>query len=173
VIAFAMLGDGDKAGELFSLLNPISHAATRADIDRYKVEPYVMAGDVYSEPPHVGHGGWTWYTGSAGWMYRAGLEWILGFQLRGTTLVIDPCVPASWPGFTIAFRFRSAQYDIAVENPNGVSHGVSRVVLDGALVEDSNARIALSDDGATHHVQVTLGSRAPAPPINAEGSSHA
>ena len=87
VIAFAMLGDGDKAGELFSLLNPINHASTRAGIHRYKVEPYVACADVYSEPPHVGRGGWTWYTGSAGWMYRAGLEWILGFRLRGAKLL--------------------------------------------------------------------------------------
>ncbi len=93
VIAFAMLGDGDKAGELFSLLNPINHASTRAGIHRYKVEPYVACGDVYAEPAHVGRGGWTWYTGSAGWMYRAGLEWILGFRLRGATLLIDPCIP--------------------------------------------------------------------------------
>ena len=76
VIAFAMLGDGDKAGELFSILNPINHSSTRAGVHRYKVEPYVACADVYSTPPHVGRGGWTWYTGSAGWMYRAGLEWI-------------------------------------------------------------------------------------------------
>ena len=93
VIAFAMLGDGDKAGELFSLLNPINHASTRAAVHRYKVEPYVVCADVYAEPPHVGRGGWTWYTGSAGWMYRAGLEWILGFRVRGATLLLDPCVP--------------------------------------------------------------------------------
>ena len=95
VIAFAMLGDGDKAGELFSMLNPINHANTRAGIHRYKVEPYVACADVYSMPPHVGRGGWTWYTGSAGWMYRAGLEWILGFRLRGKTLLIDPCIPSA------------------------------------------------------------------------------
>ena len=83
VLAFAALGDGDKAGELFSILNPINHASTRAGVHRYKVEPYVMAADVYAEPPHVGRGGWTWYTGSAGWMYQAGVEWILGFRLRG------------------------------------------------------------------------------------------
>src|SRR6185369_7148784 len=82
VLAFAALGDGDKAGELFSILNPINHASTRAGAHRYKVEPYVMAADIYSETPHVGRGGWTWYTGSAGVMYRAGLEWILGFRLR-------------------------------------------------------------------------------------------
>ena len=137
VIAFAMLGDGDKAGELFSLLNPITHSSTRADIYRYKVEPYVVCADVYAEPSHVGRGGWTWYTGSAGWMYRAGLEWMLGFRLRGTTLVIDPCVPKSWPGFAIAFRHRSARYDIVVENPNGVSRGISRIVVDGQVTANT------------------------------------
>ena len=99
ILAFAALGDGDKAGELFSILNPINHASTRAGVHRYKVEPYVMAADVYAEPPHVGRGGWTWYTGSAGWMYQAGVEWILGFRLRGTTLVLDPCIPRAWPGY--------------------------------------------------------------------------
>ena len=136
VIAFAMLGDGDKAGELFSILNPINHANTRAGIHRYKVEPYVACADVYSTPPHVGRGGWTWYTGSAGWMYRAGLEWILGFRLRGKTLLIDPCIPSSWRGFEITFRYHSARYEIAVENPRGVSRGVTYVELDGEALPE-------------------------------------
>ena len=104
VIAFAMLGDGDKAAELFSLLNPISHASTRAAVHRYKVEPYVACADVYSMPPHVGRGGWTWYTGSAGWMYRAGLEWMLGFRLRGEKLLIDPCIPKRLARFRDNFQ---------------------------------------------------------------------
>ena len=87
------------------MLNPINHASTRADTYRYKVEPYVACADVYAEPTHVGRGGWTWYTGSAGWMYRAGLEWILGFRLEGATLVIDPSIPKSWPGFEITFQY--------------------------------------------------------------------
>jgi len=157
VIAFAMLGDGDKAGELFSILNPINHARTRADIFRYKVEPYVVCADVYAEPSHVGRGGWTWYTGAAGWMYRAGLEWILGFRLRGTTFVIDPCVPKSWPGFKIAFQYHSARYDIAVENPRGVSRGVSSIHLDGKALRVGDTQIALSDDGANHKVEIVLG----------------
>jgi cyclic beta-1,2-glucan synthetase len=126
-----MLGDGDKAAELFATLNPINHASTPAGMECYKVEPYVIAGDVYSEPPHVGHGGWTRYTGSAAWMYRAGLEWILGFRLRGTRLVIDPCIPCAWQGFTIAFRYHSARYVIVVENPRGATRGVSHVEVDG------------------------------------------
>ena len=117
VLAFAALGDGDKAGELFALLNPIKHASTRVGVHRYKVEPYVVAADIYAEPPHVGRGGWTWYTGSAGWMYRAGLEWILGFRLRGPLLHLDPCIPRAWQSFAIAFRYHSSRYDIVVENP--------------------------------------------------------
>ena len=157
MIAFAMLGDGDKASELFSILNPINHARTRAEIYRYKVEPYVVCADVYTEPSHVGRGGWTWYTGSAGWMYRAGLEWILGFRLKGTKLAIDPCIPKSWPGFEIAFQYHSARYDIAVKNPSGVSRGVSSISLDGKAMSIGETQIPLSDDSATHKVEIVLG----------------
>jgi len=157
VLAFAALGDGDKAGELFSILNPINHASTRAGVHRYKVEPYVMAADVYTEPPHVGRGGWTWYTGSAGWMYQAGVEWILGFRLRGTTLLLDPCIPRAWPRYEIDFRYHSARYLIVVENPHGVSRGVASSELDGQALTGGGAAIPLADDGATHHVRVVLG----------------
>ena len=157
VLAFAALGDGDKAGELFSILNPINHASTRAGVHRYKVEPYVMAADVYTEPPHVGRGGWTWYTGSAGWMYQAGVEWILGFRLRGTTLLIDPCIPRAWPSYEIDFRYHTARYEIVVENPQGVSRGVASSELDGQALAGGGAAIPLADDGATHRVRVVLG----------------
>ncbi|MCI0545328.1 MAG: phosphorylase, partial [Actinobacteria bacterium] len=156
VIAFATLGDGDRAGELFGLLNPINHASTRAGIHRYRVEPYVAAADVYSEAPHVGRGGWTWYTGSAGWMYRAGVEWILGFRLRGAQLVIDPCIPRAWPGFEIAFRYHSSLYEIKVGNPNAVTKGVVGLTLDETTL-DPGSGLDLVDDGSTHHVGVTLG----------------
>ena len=156
VLAFAALGDGDKAGELFALLNPINHASTRAGIHRYKVEPYVVAGDVYAEPPHVGRGGWTWYTGSAGWMYRAGIEWILGFRLRGARLYLDPCIPRAWRGFRLDFRYHSARYEISVENPHGVTRGVASVELDGAIV-DGSAGISLADDKSSHSIRVVLG----------------
>jgi cyclic beta-1,2-glucan synthetase len=157
LIAFAMLGDGDKAGELFSRLNPINHASTRAAVHRYKVEPYVMSADIYSTAPHAGRGGWTWYTGSAAWMYRAGLEWILGFRLRGATLVIDPCIPKAWRGFEIAFRYQSALYEITVENPNRVNRGVSEMALDGNLLSGGEGQMLLVDDGARHRVRVVLG----------------
>ncbi|MEA2609433.1 MAG: hypothetical protein QOJ75_1676, partial [Chloroflexota bacterium] len=157
VLAFAALGDGDKAGELFSILNPINHASTRAGVHRYKVEPYVMAADVYSEPPHVGRGGWTWYTGSAGWMYQAGIESILGFHLRGERLVIEPCIPRAWPGYAIEFAYHSSRYEIEVENPHGVSGGVVAAELDGQAVAGPGATIPLVDDGGTHRVKVVLG----------------
>ena len=158
VLAFAALGDGDKAGELFSLLNPINHSSTRAGVLRYKVEPYVMAADVYTEQPHVGRGGWTWYTGSAGWMYQAGVESILGFRLRGATLTLDPCIPRAWPGFSIDFRYHSARYEIIVENPDGASRGVSSVELDGDPLPHQPVAIPLADDGITHRVRLVLGS---------------
>jgi len=160
VLAFAALGDGDKAGELFALLNPINHASTRAGVHQYKVEPYVVAADIYAEPPHVGRGGWTWYTGSAGWMYRAGIEWILGFRLRGTRLHLDPCIPRAWPSFAVAFRYHSSRYEIVVENPHGVARGVSSVTLDDAPLA-GGANIPLADDSATHQVHVVLGAEAP------------
>jgi cyclic beta-1,2-glucan synthetase len=160
VMAFAQLGDGDTAMELLTMLNPITHSSTAADIARYKVEPYVVAGDVYGEPPHVGRGGWTWYTGSAGWLYRAGLESILGFRLRGTRLVIDPCIPRGWPGFSIMFRYHAARYDIVVENPDAVSRGVTSLHVDGVPV-DALMGIPLVDDKRTHRVHVVLGAASP------------
>ena len=142
---------------MFSILNPINHASSRAGVQRYKVEPYVMAADVYSEPPHVGRGGWTWYTGSAGWMYQAGVESILGFHLRGTTLLLDPCIPRAWPRYQINFRYHSARYEIVVENPHGVSRGVASSEVDGQALPVDSTAIPLIDDGATHSVRVILG----------------
>ncbi len=157
VLALAALGEGDKAGELFSILNPINHASTRAGVQRYKVEPYVMAADVYAEPSHVGRGGWTWYTGSASWMYQAGVESILGFRLRGTTLLLEPCIPRAWHVYEIYFRYHSARYHIVVENPQGVTRGVASAVLDGRTLTGGGATVPLTDDGAAHSVRIVLG----------------
>jgi len=157
VIAFAQLGQADKAAELFSMLNPVNRTTTRADVHRYKVEPYVVAADVYSVAPHVGRGGWTWYTGSAGWMYRAGLEWILGFHLQGSRLRLAPCVPAHWPGFEIVFRYHDTNYTIVVENPERVSHGVAHADLDGVPLVEGPTVVALVDDGSAHRVRLVLG----------------
>jgi cyclic beta-1,2-glucan synthetase len=126
-------------------------------VQRYKVEPYVVAADIYSVAPHAGRGGWTWYTGSASWMYRAGLEWILGFRVRAGTLQLTPNIPADWPSFEIFFRHASARYQILVENPHRVSRGVARVELDGMRLAAGEAHITLADDGRTHEIRVTLG----------------
>ena len=156
VIAFAELGDGDKAAELFTMLNPITHSATPDGVQKYRVEPYVVVGDIYSEAPHVGRGGWTWYTGSAGWLYRAGIEWLLGVRVHGSRLMINPCIPSGWPGFTVALRYRSAQYDIVVENPHSVCRGVAMLELEGVALADRTG-ILLADDGRSHRVRAVLG----------------
>jgi cyclic beta-1,2-glucan synthetase len=157
VLAFALLGDGDRAAELFSIINPINHASTRAGIHRYKVEPYVACADVYSAAQHIGRGGWTWYTGSAGWMYRTAMEGILGIRLRGRILVVEPCIPRAWTGFEITYKYGASRYRIAVENPNGVNGGIVRASLDGAEISGRPCEIALNDDGRHHHGLVTLG----------------
>jgi cyclic beta-1,2-glucan synthetase len=156
-LAFALLGDGDRAGELFSLLNPINHASTRAAIHRYKVEPYVVCADVYSAEGHVGRGGWTWYTGSAGWMYRAAIEGLLGIHLRGGTLVIDPCIPRAWPGFEITYKHGGARYHIAVDNPGGVCRGIVKALLDNREISRTACKIDLVDDALEHYARITLG----------------
>jgi cyclic beta-1,2-glucan synthetase len=159
ILAFAALGEGDLAGELFSILNPINQASTRAGIQRYKVEPYVTAADIYADPGHLGRGGWTWYTGSAGWMYRAGIEWILGFRLRGAVLSIDPAIPRAWTGYEITFRYHSASYVVSVENPRGATRGVTAAEIDGAPLPPSPqgaADVALVKEG-NHRIRVTLG----------------
>jgi cyclic beta-1,2-glucan synthetase len=156
VLAFARLGDGDRAFELFSLLNPLSHTRTADSVARYRAEPYVVAADVYSVPPHTGRGGWTWYTGSAGWMYRVGLEAILGIGFRRGALLIDPCIPRGWPGFEVQLGTENAtSYRIVVENPNGVNRGVARLDLDGTEIQGPTVPIA--HDGQAHVVRVVLG----------------
>ncbi len=157
VMAFAALGEGDKAAELFSLLNPVNHSRTRADAYRYKVEPYVVCADIYSTAPHVGRGGWTWYTGSAGWLQRAGVESLLGLQLRGAFLSVDPCIPKAWDKYEATVKYRTARYSISVENPNGVSRGVTFAEVDGVGIFERPLLVALLDDGGQHRVYVRLG----------------
>jgi cyclic beta-1,2-glucan synthetase len=157
VMALAALGEGNKAAALFSLLNPINQTRARTDLQRYKVEPYVVAADVYATPPHVGRGGWTWYTGSAGWMQRAGMESILGLHLKGGVLHFDPCVPRTWASFEIVVRHGSARYEIRVENPDGVERGIAFAAIDGEVFSDRPLRLKFTDDGATHRLQVRLG----------------
>ncbi|HEY3311749.1 MAG TPA: glucoamylase family protein [Anaerolineales bacterium] len=153
--AFAQLGQGERAAELFRMLNPVSHADTPEKVATYKVEPYVIAADIYNAPAHTGLGGWTWYTGSSGWMYRLGIEAILGLSRVGNSLQIAPCIPPTWPGFKCTYRFGSAHYAITVENPNRVSQGIRQLLLDGNLL--SGGQIPLLDDGRSHLVSVVMG----------------
>jgi cyclic beta-1,2-glucan synthetase len=155
VLAFAKMGDGDRAGSLFAMLNPVNHARTPAEVARYRAEPYVVAADVYSVPPHTGRGGWTWYTGSAGWMYRIGIEALLGITLRKGALHIDPCIPRGWPGYEVTFMRGGSAYRIVVENPASVCRGVARLEFDGTDVTGSD--VPLADDGREHSVRVVLG----------------
>ena len=153
--AAASLGLGGRAHDLFRLLNPIGHAEIRDGVARYKVEPYVVAGDIYSRPPHVGRGGWTWYTGSAGWLYRVGLESILGFRKAGNVLSMEPCIPPDWPGYEITYRYGSTTYRIVVENPGHRERGVAEI---WARRRASRAtRISLVDDRQTHEIRVVMG----------------
>jgi cyclic beta-1,2-glucan synthetase len=159
VMAIAHLGSGDEAVELFHMLNPINHTRTPADVERYQVEPYVVPADVYTHPAHIGRGGWTWYTGSAAWMYRLGLESILGLRRRGRRFSIAPCIPGSWDGFSLRWRHGQSLYEITVENPGRRNRGVAEAVLDGAPVEPQ--AIPLIDDGAVHRLRVVMGEPAP------------
>ena len=157
ILAFAKSGSGDKAHELFSLLNPINHARTPAAADRYKVEPYVVAADVYSVAPHVGRGGWTWYTGSAAWMYRAGIEGILGIRREGDVLVVDPCLPSAWPGFEATLRVDGTRYDIRVDNSGRPGTRGWSAVLDGEPLTSSGTRLRVPLDGRRHGLALVSG----------------
>ncbi|MGC9396239.1 MAG: GH36-type glycosyl hydrolase domain-containing protein [Anaerolineae bacterium] len=160
VWAFAELGQGERAATLFRLLNPIYHSDTPEKAARYGVEPYVIAADVYSArargaPAHSGRGGWTWYTGSASWMYRLGLEALLGIQRVGQTLQIAPCIPKTWAGYQVSYRVGATTFLIHVENPEGVNGGVRHIELDGVVLDGNE--IPLCDDGGQHQVKVLLG----------------
>jgi len=163
ILAFAKLRQAAKAAELFALLNPINHARTREEVDQYKVEPYVVAADVYAEPPHVGRGGWTWYTGSAAWMYRAGIEGILGLRREGSVLVIDPQIPGTWPGFEVTADVAGTHYDIRVKTASAPPGEQSSATLDGVPLLSCGTAFRLPLDGGRHGLDVTL-KRDPARP---------
>ncbi len=160
-IALAKLGHGDEAMELFHMFNPVNRTRTPADRELYKAEPFAMAGDVYAHPQHLGRGGWTWYTGSAGWAYRLGSESLLGLARHGASFSLDPCIPTAWKRFEMTWRFGTSRYEIEVENPEARCRGVSEARLDGVLVDPG--AIPLVDDGREHRVRATLGRGAGSP----------
>jgi cyclic beta-1,2-glucan synthetase len=157
VIALAQLGLGDEAMELFHMVNPINHTRTPEGLEQYRAEPYAVAADVYAHPMHLGRGGWTWYTGSAGWMYQAAVEGLLGLRRAGETFSIAPCVPAMWPAFSIRWKIGSVVYHISIVNPDHRVSGVRSAALDGEPVDP--AAIPVLDDGQPHEVVVELGER--------------
>jgi cyclic beta-1,2-glucan synthetase len=158
VMATAMRGNGDEAFRMFQMINPMTHSRTPEEVATYMVEPYVVAADVYTAEGHVGRGGWTWYTGSASWMYRVALESIIGLHRRGNTLVLDPCIPSEWDEYVIEYRWGETRYTITIRNPDRVNRGIRNMVIDG---EPGQARpIRLDDDGAWHSVEVELGAGA-------------
>jgi cellobiose phosphorylase len=155
VMAFAAAGDIEKAWELFGLINPVRKGDSEAAIARYQVEPYVVAADVYTNPQHAGRGGWTWYTGSAGWMYRLAIESLLGVQLEVDHLRVEPLLPAGWESFDVHYRHHQTVYHIHVRGPASGGRGVTRVVCDG--IEQPDRTIPLRDDGVEHRAEVWVG----------------
>jgi cyclic beta-1,2-glucan synthetase len=156
VIAYAMLGDGDQATDLLHMLNPINRTANRTGVHAYKVEPYVIAADIYAVPPHVRRGGWTWYTGAAGWFYRAGLEWLLGLNIRAGNMHFNPCIPREGRSYRLSYQHEETGYEITVNNPDGVSTGVVSIELDGVAQAEGEG-IPLLNDGQNHQVLVLMG----------------
>jgi cyclic beta-1,2-glucan synthetase len=153
------LGDGERAVRLLQMMNPVEHCRSPHDVDRYKGEPYISAADVYASPLQMGQSGWTWYTGSAAWMYRVWMEEVLGFQRRGDTFTVRPAIPATWQGFKLSYRYRNTVYQISIVR----AAGSPRVEMDGTVLPKD--AIPLLADGAPHTVvvHVALGSSNAAP----------
>ncbi|MBB3102566.1 GH36-type glycosyl hydrolase domain-containing protein [Azomonas macrocytogenes] len=156
MLAFTKLGAGREAGRLFALLNPINHATTAEQTERYKVEPYVVAADIYSVAPHVGRGGWTWYTGAAGWMYRAGTEGILGLRREGDNLIIDPCLPEDWPGCEMVVNLDTTHYEIQITVSSGSTPGIPHASLDGEDLAITERHIRVPLDDRRHRLLIYL-----------------
>lgn len=154
-LATAMLGEADRAFELWSMLNPINHSLSAEDAARYMVEPYVVSADVYGAFPHTGRGGWTWYTGSASWLYRVGLEAILGIRRQGEHLSVQPCIPSHWPGYEGDLRFGSATYSIKVRRDPASGQGHRWLTADGEEITAQS--LPLVDDGKNHQIQLVMG----------------
>ena len=155
-MATALEGKGKEAVELFSMVNPINHALNKDGMQKYKTEPYVLCGDVYSNPQLRGHGGWSWYTGSASWMYKVGIEHIIGLKIKSDHFTIEPCVDPAWKEFSVTFHLRGVCYEVLVSNPDGVEEGVGAIEVDQVFVEDGRVRF-VEDKNKTVRVNVVMG----------------
>ncbi len=154
IIAWGILGFGDKATEYFRIINPIEHTKTLEAVNRYKVEPYVIAADIYGVGNLIGRGGWTWYTGSSSWMYKAGIEYILGLKISKETLSIKPAIPADWKEYSIRYEYKSSIYNIKVKNPNGKCTGVEKFIVNGEEIEEK--KVKLIDNGKINEIEVIM-----------------
>ena len=156
ILAYTKLREAKKAHDIFALLNPINHARNAKELNRYKVEPYVVAADIYSVAPHIGHGGWTWYTGAAGWMYKAGMEGILGINREGNELTIQPCIPPDWSGFDATIHLDSTDYSITVKQSIGHAKDTIMAVLDERDIATSGKVVRVALDGGSHNLVISI-----------------
>lgn len=154
IIAETMLGEGEKATELFRMINPIEHARTKEAATKYKVEPYVIAADIYGQGNLLGRGGWTWYTGSSSWMYEAGLKYILGLYIEKGYLTIKPCIPSNWTDYKIHYKFGNSIYNIFVKNPNSKNTGVEKMIFNNEEVKEKE--IKLIDNGKINEIEIIM-----------------
>lgn len=154
IIALVKLGFGDKGTEYFRMINPIEHSRTREEAIKYKIEPYVIAGDVYGAENLAGRGGWSWYTGSSSWFYKAGIEYILGLKIDKMYLKVEPCIPSDWKEYSIKYRYKTSIYNIKVKNPNSKQNGVEKFTLNGNEIEEK--KIKLVDDGSINEIEIIM-----------------
>ena len=153
IIAYNLLGFGDKSLELYKMINPIEHSRTKESAKKYKVEPYVISADVYGAGNLAGRGGWTWYTGSSGWYYKAGIEYLLGVKVKNKIMSINPCIPKDWKEYFIRFKYGNSIYNIKVLNPNGKNTGVEKVLLDG---EETENKFLLDKKGKIFNIEIIM-----------------
>lgn len=154
IIAESLLGFGNKAGEYYRMINPIEHSRTKEAAKKYKVEPYVIAADIYGQKNLAGRGGWTWYTGSASWMYEAGIKYLLGLRIEKEILRVEPCIPSDWKEYSMKYKYGDSIYHIQVKNPDGKCTGVTRFLLDEKEVEEK--QVILNPNGGVFHIQVEM-----------------
>ena len=153
IIAYNLLGFGDKSLELYKMINPIEHSRTKESAKKYKVEPYVISADVYGAGNLAGRGGWTWYTGSSGWYYKAGIEYLLGVKVKNKIMSISPCIPKDWKEYFIRFKYGNSIYNIKVLNPNGKNTGVEKALLDGEKTEN---KFLLDKKGKIFNIEIIM-----------------
>ena len=154
IIAQVLLGFGEKATEYFTMINPIEHTKTKTMVNKYKVEPYVIPGDVYGVGNLAGRGGWTWYTGSSSWYYKAGLEYILGLKIENQYLKIEPNIPSTWKEYSIRYKFGKTIYNIKIKNPNEKTNGVSKFMFNGNEITEK--QIKLVNDEKLKDIEIEM-----------------